>query len=220
LSLPSFTALTATPPPPAHLADPSLNNVVGEEEVVAGRFFEVVGVEALVDLGREELFSLVELHDVTGVECDRIERCSHPLLAGLLGHVRHLLSARLVTSAPPRGPPKHRIRMAAGPGNERQRHQWRLEHFGGDRTRERSLVLASDRTSVTRSDRGARTCVEAPTRRARALLGRIRGYSNSRTHGCSDLSRSLFTRSAPLVSPRRERHGTSAGMFCSFGLWR
>jgi hypothetical protein len=49
----------------------------------------------VVDLGREDFLSLVELHGYlhygAGVDPDRVERCSHPLLAGLIGHVRHLL---------------------------------------------------------------------------------------------------------------------------------
>jgi hypothetical protein len=37
--------------------------VIGEEVDVAGRLVEVVGAEALVDLGREDFFPFVELHD-------------------------------------------------------------------------------------------------------------------------------------------------------------
>jgi hypothetical protein len=70
-----------------HLAAAPLEDVVGEEVDVACRLVEVVGAEALVDLWREDLFPFVELHDdlydVTGVDPIRVERGTHPLLAGL-----------------------------------------------------------------------------------------------------------------------------------------
>jgi hypothetical protein len=64
--------------------------VVGEEVDVACRLVEVVGAEALVELGGEDLLAFVELHDdlhdATRVDPVRVERRTHPLLAGLRGH--------------------------------------------------------------------------------------------------------------------------------------
>src|SRR5215216_832741 len=52
---PHLHAVRPTAPPAAtHLSTTSLEYVVGEEVDVAGRLVEVVGAEALVDLGRED----------------------------------------------------------------------------------------------------------------------------------------------------------------------
>jgi hypothetical protein len=85
-SPPHLHAMQLASSSPAHLIA-SLSDVVGEEEDVAGGFVEVVGAEALLDLVRKDLLSLVEFHhylfDVAGGDPVRVERCSHPLLAGL-----------------------------------------------------------------------------------------------------------------------------------------
>src|SRR5215207_5118711 len=64
-------------------------DVVGEEEDVACRLVEIVGAEALIDLGREDFFPFVELHrDLhygVGVDCLRVERGTYPLSGGLFG---------------------------------------------------------------------------------------------------------------------------------------
>src|SRR5215216_772229 len=88
---PHLHAVRPTAPLPAtHLAAPPLEYVVGEEVDVAGRLVEVVGAEALVDLGREDLFPFVELHrDLhygVGVDFLRVERGTYPLCGGLFGH--------------------------------------------------------------------------------------------------------------------------------------
>jgi hypothetical protein len=63
--------------------------VVGEEEDVARCLVEIVGAEALIDLGCEELLSFVEFHrDLNdGVEVDilGVERGSNPLTCVLFG---------------------------------------------------------------------------------------------------------------------------------------
>src|SRR5215213_3687031 len=74
---------------PISLAAAPLEDVVGEEVDVAGCLVEVIGAEALVDLGREDLFPFVEdhrdLHDTVGVDCLRVERSTHPLTGVLFG---------------------------------------------------------------------------------------------------------------------------------------
>ena len=59
-----------------------------------GGLIEVVGAEALVDLGREDFFPFVELNDdlldAARVDPDRVERRSYPILRGLGGILQNL----------------------------------------------------------------------------------------------------------------------------------
>src|SRR5215218_4698286 len=99
------------------LAAAPLQDVVGEEVDVACRLVEVVGAEALIDLGREDLFPFVEdhrdLHDTVGVDCLRVERSTHPLTGVLFGdELSPPFGSR--DSSIPSSLPSHRGQSTAG----------------------------------------------------------------------------------------------------------